>query len=149
MNHWLVTLPKVLTRENEEDSVIEGLWAAGETACVSVHGANRLGANSLLELVVFGKAISDQIDCMTRPGERHEDLPSVSAQFIFVYEICRIWFVIRGTEYLMSSGIQNNVSSRIINSHIINSHFLVGAIYAFIIEEDTYKNCTICYGYLY
>ena len=57
---------QVLTRENEEDSVIEGLWAAGETACVSVHGANRLGANSLLELVVFGKAISDQIDCMTR-----------------------------------------------------------------------------------
>ncbi|XP_017753072.1 PREDICTED: succinate dehydrogenase [ubiquinone] flavoprotein subunit, mitochondrial-like [Eufriesea mexicana] len=67
---------QVLTRENEEDSVIEGLWAAGETACVSVHGANRLGANSLLELVVFGKAIADQIDCMTRPGERHEDLPS-------------------------------------------------------------------------
>ena len=68
---------KVLTRENEEDSVIEGLWAAGETACVSVHGANRLGANSLLELMVFGKAIADQIDCMSRPGERHEDLPAV------------------------------------------------------------------------
>lgn len=68
---------KVLTRENEEDSVIEGLWAVGETACMSVHGANRLGANSLLELLVFGKAIADQIDCMTRPGERHEDLPAV------------------------------------------------------------------------
>lgn len=45
----------------------------------------------------------------------------------------------------MSSGTQNYVSSRIINSH----SFLVGPIYAFIIEEDTYKNCTICYGYLY
>lgn len=57
--------------------MVEGLWAAGETACASVHGANRLGANSLLELVVFGKAIADQIDCMTRPGERHEDLSAV------------------------------------------------------------------------
>ncbi|XP_015186798.1 PREDICTED: succinate dehydrogenase [ubiquinone] flavoprotein subunit, mitochondrial-like [Polistes dominula] len=66
---------QVLTRENEEDSVIDGLWAAGETACASVHGANRLGANSLLEIIVFGKAIAEQIDCITRPGERHEEIP--------------------------------------------------------------------------
>lgn len=58
-------------------NIIDGLWAAGETACVSIHGANRLGANSLLELVVFGKAIADQIDCLTRPGERHEDLSTL------------------------------------------------------------------------
>lgn len=70
-------MDKVLSRENEEDTIIDGLWAAGETACVSIHGANRLGANSLLELVVFGKAIADQIDCLTRPGERHEDLSTV------------------------------------------------------------------------
>jgi len=68
---------QVLTRENEEDRPIEGFWAAGETACASVHGANRLGANSLLEIVVFGKAIADQIDCLSRPGERHEDLSPV------------------------------------------------------------------------
>ncbi|EGI60152.1 Succinate dehydrogenase [ubiquinone] flavoprotein subunit, mitochondrial [Acromyrmex echinatior] len=66
---------QVLTRENEEDKPVEGLWAAGETACASVHGANRLGANSLLEIVVFGRAIADQIDCIARPGERHGDLP--------------------------------------------------------------------------
>ncbi|XP_076659912.1 succinate dehydrogenase [ubiquinone] flavoprotein subunit, mitochondrial isoform X2 [Halictus rubicundus] len=77
---------QVLTREKEEDKVIEGLWAAGETACASVHGANRLGANSLLELVVFGKAIADQIDCITRPGERHEDL---SAQAVSEQSVCR------------------------------------------------------------
>ncbi|KAK1133443.1 hypothetical protein K0M31_011250 [Melipona bicolor] len=76
---------QVLTRENEEDSMIEGLWAVGETACLSVHGANRLGANSLLELMVFGKAIADQIDCMTRPGERHEDLPATIGE----ESICR------------------------------------------------------------
>ena len=39
-----------------EDQIIDGLYAAGEAACVSVHGANRLGANSLLDLVVFGRA---------------------------------------------------------------------------------------------
>ena len=39
-----------------EDAVVEGLYAVGECACVSVHGANRLGGNSLLDLVVFGRA---------------------------------------------------------------------------------------------
>ena len=67
-----------MTRENETDVPIEGLWAAGETACSSVHGANRLGANSLLELIVFGKAIADNICCLTRPGEAHQDMPAVS-----------------------------------------------------------------------
>lgn len=48
---------QVLTQDNKgEDHIIEGLYAAGECACVSVHGANRLGANSLLDLVVFGRA---------------------------------------------------------------------------------------------
>ncbi|XP_014210631.1 succinate dehydrogenase [ubiquinone] flavoprotein subunit, mitochondrial-like [Copidosoma floridanum] len=67
---------QVLSRENEEDVVIGGLWAAGETACASVHGANRLGANAVLETLVFGKAIADNIDCLIRPGERHDDLPA-------------------------------------------------------------------------
>ncbi|KAL0109671.1 hypothetical protein PUN28_014597 [Cardiocondyla obscurior] len=81
---------QVLTRENEEDSPIEGLWAAGETACASVHGANRLGANSLLEIVVFGKAIADQIDCIARPGERHEDLSTdVGEQSICRFDATR------------------------------------------------------------
>ena len=57
--------------------VVEGLWAAGETACASVHGANRLGANSLLEIVVFGKAIAENIFCTTRPGEPFDDIPAV------------------------------------------------------------------------
>lgn len=83
MNHRIVD--KVLSRENEEDTIIDGLWAAGETACVSIHGANRLGANSLLELVVFGKAIADQIDCLTRPGERHEDLSTVRILLFVIY----------------------------------------------------------------
>lgn len=48
---------QVLTQNaNGEDEIIDGLYAAGECACVSVHGANRLGANSLLDLIVFGRA---------------------------------------------------------------------------------------------
>merc|ERR1712037_1057404 len=48
---------QVLTMDQEgKDKVVGGLYAAGETACASVHGANRLGANSLLDLVVFGRA---------------------------------------------------------------------------------------------
>jgi succinate dehydrogenase / fumarate reductase flavoprotein subunit len=47
---------QVITLRNGQDHLVEGLYAAGECACVSVHGANRLGANSLLDIVVFGRA---------------------------------------------------------------------------------------------
>ena len=56
---------QAFNRINEVDSIVPGLFAAGEAACVSVHGANRLGGNSLLDLVVFGRAtgmfIQDEI----------------------------------------------------------------------------------------
>ena len=47
------------TQENP-DAIIPGLFAAGEAACASVHGANRLGANSLLDIVVFGRAAANR-----------------------------------------------------------------------------------------
>ncbi|MES2217006.1 MAG: succinate dehydrogenase flavoprotein subunit [Pseudomonadota bacterium] len=50
------------------DEVVEGLYAAGECACVSVHGANRLGANSLLDLVVFGRAAGLHVQQSVREG---------------------------------------------------------------------------------
>lgn len=54
---------QVLTLEkNGEESIVEGLYAVGECACVSVHGANRLGSNSLLDLVVFGKAAGVHVE---------------------------------------------------------------------------------------
>ncbi len=53
-----------------EDEPIPGLFAAGEVACVSVHGANRLGGNSLLDLVVFGRAAGKRIEEMLRQGAR-------------------------------------------------------------------------------
>ena len=58
------------------EKVVPGLYAAGECSCVSVHGANRLGTNSLLDLVVFGKASGEQVvrDIKGMP-EAHRDLP--------------------------------------------------------------------------
>ena len=55
------------------DNVVNGLWAAGEAASSSVHGANRLGANSLLDIVVFGKACAENISEINKPGERIEE----------------------------------------------------------------------------
>jgi len=59
---------QVLTVKNGQDQVVQGLYAAGECACVSVHGANRLGANSLLDLVVFGRAAGIHIQQSVREG---------------------------------------------------------------------------------
>jgi len=56
-----------------EDQTIEGLYAAGEVACVSVHGANRLGGNSLLDLVVFGRAAGQHIEEVMRQGVSYRD----------------------------------------------------------------------------
>jgi succinate dehydrogenase / fumarate reductase, flavoprotein subunit len=57
------------------EKVVPGLMAIGETACTSVHGANRLGCNALLELVVFGRAAGEKAAGMVRPGSRHKALP--------------------------------------------------------------------------
>lgn len=56
-----------------KDFEIEGLYAAGEAACVSVHGANRLGGNSLLDLVVFGRAAGLHIEEVMRQGVSHRE----------------------------------------------------------------------------
>ncbi len=57
------------TKENSE-AVVPGLMAIGEAACVSVHGANRLGTNSLLDLVVFGRAAAQRAAELIKPGSR-------------------------------------------------------------------------------
>ncbi|MDH5437029.1 MAG: succinate dehydrogenase flavoprotein subunit, partial [Gammaproteobacteria bacterium] len=60
---------QALTQDADgNDQIIEGLYACGEAACVSVHGANRLGGNSLLDLVVFGRAAGKQIEKSLREG---------------------------------------------------------------------------------
>ncbi|KAL4253942.1 putative succinate dehydrogenase [ubiquinone] flavoprotein subunit, mitochondrial [Abortiporus biennis] len=68
---------EVITQdENGQDKVVPGLYAAGEAACVSVHGANRLGANSLLDIVVFGRACAHHIKETLTPGKPHKEIPN-------------------------------------------------------------------------
>jgi len=57
------------------EQVVNGLYAAGECACVSVHGANRLGCNSLLDLLVFGKSAGDRVIGDLKNGRAHKELP--------------------------------------------------------------------------
>jgi succinate dehydrogenase / fumarate reductase flavoprotein subunit len=65
----------VTLRDGNPESVVPGLMAVGEAACVSVHGANRLGSNSLLDLVVFGRAAAHHCGRTIRPGTPHKPLP--------------------------------------------------------------------------
>jgi succinate dehydrogenase / fumarate reductase, flavoprotein subunit len=71
---------EVVTLKNgNPDSVVPGLFAIGEAACVSVHGANRLGSNSLIDLVVFGRAAGHRIAEITASNTKHNPLPADSA----------------------------------------------------------------------
>ena len=61
----------VRPRDGDPDGIVPGLMAVGEAACVSVHGANRLGSNSLLDLVIFGREAARRCAEVITPGERH------------------------------------------------------------------------------
>src|SRR5688572_19475426 len=71
---------EALTKKGgDPDTIIPGLMALGEAGCVSVHGANRLGSNSLIDLVVFGRAAAHRCAEIVIPGEKQADLPKDSA----------------------------------------------------------------------
>jgi succinate dehydrogenase / fumarate reductase flavoprotein subunit len=71
---------EVLTKRGDDvNATVPGLMAVGEAACVSVHGANRLGSNSLLDLVIFGRAAGKHCGDTLKPGTNQPDLPSDSA----------------------------------------------------------------------
>ncbi len=71
---------EVLTKKGgDPDVVVPGLMALGEAACVSVHGANRLGSNSLIDLVVFGRAAGLRAAEIVKAGEKQPELPADSA----------------------------------------------------------------------
>jgi succinate dehydrogenase / fumarate reductase, flavoprotein subunit len=69
----------VIKRNGDPDVVVPGLMAIGEAACVSVHGANRLGSNSLIDLVVFGRAAGQRAAEVVTAGAKQADLPAGSA----------------------------------------------------------------------
>jgi len=68
------------TAENP-DATVQGLMAIGEAACVSVHGANRLGSNSLLDLVVFGRSAAKRAAELVKPDSVHKDFPKDAGDF--------------------------------------------------------------------
>jgi len=71
---------QVVTKIGDDPEVIvDGLYAVGEAACVSVHGANRLGSNSLIDLVVFGRATGLHLKETIKPNSKHKPLPADSA----------------------------------------------------------------------
>ncbi len=65
---------------NGSEKTVPGLMAIGEAACVSVHGANRLGSNSLIDLVVFGRAAAKRAAELVKPGSPHEEIPKTETQ---------------------------------------------------------------------
>jgi succinate dehydrogenase / fumarate reductase flavoprotein subunit len=65
----------VTKHDGNPDAVVPGLMAIGEAACVSVHGANRLGSNSLLDIIVFGRAAAHRAIDTVNPGEGHAPVP--------------------------------------------------------------------------
>jgi len=75
--HGQVVMPK----DGDPESVVRGFYAAGECACVSVHGANRLGTNSLLDLLVFGKSSGEQVVRDFRADSTLKDLPKDAGDF--------------------------------------------------------------------
>jgi succinate dehydrogenase / fumarate reductase flavoprotein subunit len=72
----------VVPKGDDYKSVVNGLYAVGECSCVSVHGANRLGTNSLLDLLVFGRAAGNHIvDALAREPKSHKELPKDAADY--------------------------------------------------------------------
>ncbi|MFP3036097.1 MAG: succinate dehydrogenase flavoprotein subunit [Wolbachia sp.] len=85
---------EVITLKKGKEEVVEGLFAIGEAACVSVHGANRLGSNSLLDLVVFGRAAALRAKEKLKPHAPHKKLHSD----------CTDWIVDRFNKMRFASG---------------------------------------------
>jgi succinate dehydrogenase / fumarate reductase flavoprotein subunit len=70
----------VTLKDGQPDTVVRGLFAVGEAACVSVHGANRLGSNSLIDLVVFGRAAGLKLGEVIKSGALQDQLPTDAAE---------------------------------------------------------------------
>ncbi len=71
----------VTVKDGDPETIVPGLFAVGEAACVSVHGANRLGSNSLIDLVVFGRATGHRLKELLKPNAAQPALPADSADF--------------------------------------------------------------------
>merc|ERR1711959_744656 len=103
---------QVITTKGGKDVIVEGLFAAGESASASVHGANRLGANSLLDIVVFGRASANTIAEQNKPGDPHREWPKDAGE----WQIARI-DRIRNADGDMSTHQLRNKLQRTMQKH--------------------------------
>jgi succinate dehydrogenase / fumarate reductase flavoprotein subunit len=107
---------EVVTRRGDDTSaVVPGLMAVGEAACVSVHGANRLGSNSLLDLVVFGRAAARRCAEVVRPATTHRPLPRDAGEMA----------VSRLDRYRNADGTRSTAEVRLSMQRIMQNHAAV------------------------
>merc|ERR1712213_80352 len=124
---------QVITYEDGADKVVPGLYAAGETACASVHGANRLGANPLLDLVVFGRACAHSIAEDHKPGEKVAEL-SPSAGEASVANLDKLRF---------ANGSTPTAALRLAMQKTMQNHAAVFRTGTDLIETLELQNCMI------
>ncbi|RPI12272.1 MAG: succinate dehydrogenase flavoprotein subunit, partial [Lysobacterales bacterium] len=105
----------VTLRDGDPDAVVPGLMAVGEAACVSVHGANRLGSNSLLDLVVFGREAARHCAATVRPGATHRPLPADAGDLA----------VARLDRYRNASGSRRTSAIRLDMQKVMQNHAAV------------------------
>jgi len=107
---------EVVTRKGDDpNAVVQGLMAVGEAACVSVHGANRLGSNSLLDLVVFGRAAARRCAEVVRPETTHRPLPKDAGDLA----------VSRLDRYRNAAGSRSTAEVRLSMQRVMQNHAAV------------------------
>ena len=107
---------EVVTRKGDDpNAVVPGLMAVGEAACVSVHGANRLGSNSLLDLVVFGRAAARHCAEVVKPETTHRPLPKDAGELA----------VSRLDRYRNAEGSRSTAEVRLSMQRIMQNHAAV------------------------
>jgi succinate dehydrogenase / fumarate reductase flavoprotein subunit len=98
----------VVPKDGNPNSVVNGMYAVGECSCVSVHGANRLGTNSLLDLLVFGRAAGNHIvDSLGKGAKAHKPLPADAAD----YSLSRLARLDNSTSGEYAQDVANDIRS--------------------------------------
>ena len=105
----------VTLKDGNPDTVVPGLMAIGEAACVSVHGANRLGSNSLLDLVVFGRSAANRCAELIKPGQPHKSKVPTAALDKILTRFDRLRYANGGTStadlrWQLQRNMQNNAA---------------------------------------
>ena len=101
------------------DYLVPGLYACGEAACPSVHGANRLGANSLLELVIFGRACAHAVASISKPGDSQPELSEVSQSVWYIYILVECYVLLAsGSVHMQIRSTYNIMVCTVRDPHI-------------------------------